>query len=108
VPSPAQARLDALVERLRPLHPRKIVLFGSAARRDADELSDLDVVVVAEEMPRRFLDRIARAYELLEPRYALDILLYTPDEYDTMRADGNPLIAAVEREGRVLYERSAA
>jgi uncharacterized protein len=96
-----------LVERLQPLHPLRILLFGSSARREADAYSDLDVIVVAERVAPRFLDRIAQAYDLLDPRYAIDILIYTPAEYEAMQADENPLLEAAERDGRVLYERSA-
>ncbi len=84
------------------------MLFGSAARGTSDRLSDLDVIVVAERVAPRFLDRIAEAFDLIDPRYALDILVYTPEEYRSMLKDGNPLIEAAEREGRVIYERPAA
>jgi predicted nucleotidyltransferase len=102
------ARLEELVERLQPLRPVRILLFGSSARGSADELSDLDVIVVAEHVAGRFLDRIAEAFDLVDPRYALDILIYTPDEYRSMLDDRNPLVEAAEREGRLLYERPAA
>ncbi len=102
------ARLEELVSRLQPLRPLRILLFGSAARGDGDEHSDLDVVVVAEEVAPRFLDRVAQAYDLLDPRYALDILIYTPKEYDEMLACENPLVETAEREGRLLYARRAA
>lgn len=106
--SAVEARLDEIVERLQPMKPQKILLFGSAARGRADPLSDIDLIVVAEAVTERFLDRIADAYDLLDPTYALDILIYTPSEYEAMRAGGNTLIESAEREGRVLYERGAA
>lgn len=99
------SRLGRIVNRLGPLRPVKIVLFGSAARGEADTLSDLDVVVVAEHVPQRFVDRIGHALELIDADYALDILVYTPGEYAQMLEDRNPLVEMVEREGRVLYER---
>ena len=102
------ARLRSIVERLQPLRPVLILLFGSAARGAADALSDLDVIVVAERIAPRFLDRIADAYDLIEPDFGLDILIYTPEEYRAMKASENPLIERAEREGRVLYERPAA
>lgn len=103
-----EARLAEIVQRLQPMRPLKILLFGSVARGEADRLSDLDVIVVAEQVAPRFLDRIADAYDLIDPRYGLDILIYTLDEYASMLADSNPLIERAEREGRVLYERPAA
>lgn len=61
------------------------------------------MIVVAERVAPRFFDRIAEAYDLIEPHYGLDILIYTPEEYRSMRASENPLIERAEREGRVLY-----
>lgn len=103
-----EARLRSIVERLQPMRPVRILLFGSAARGGADALSDLDVIVVAERVAPRFLDRIAEAFDLIDPHYGLDILIYTPEEYRSMRDSENPLIERAEREGRLLYERSAA
>ncbi|MGH2810265.1 MAG: nucleotidyltransferase domain-containing protein, partial [Actinomycetota bacterium] len=54
-------RLKQIVERLEPFSPVKIILFGSAARGRADAMSDLDVIVVAENVAERFLDRIGDA-----------------------------------------------
>lgn len=103
-----EQRLQDIVQRLAPMRPVKITLFGSAARGTADEYSDIDLVVIAEGATRRFLDRIADAYDLIDPRFALDILIYTPQEYEAMLEAENPLIQRVQEEGRVIYERSAA
>lgn len=85
----------------------KIVVFGSVARGAADRWSDLDVIVVARRFAPRFLDRIAQAYELVDPRYGLDILIYTPHEYAAMLAAGNPLILTAQAQGQVVYAESA-
>ncbi|MGQ0668762.1 MAG: nucleotidyltransferase domain-containing protein [Actinomycetota bacterium] len=90
------------------MEPVRILLFGSAARGTADHLSDLDVIVVAERVPPRFLDRIAEAYDLLDPGYALDLLIYTPEEYEARLDAENDLLEEAERHGRVIYERPAA
>jgi predicted nucleotidyltransferase len=37
-------KTDVIVEALRPYHPQKVILFGSWARREADEESDLDLI----------------------------------------------------------------
>jgi predicted nucleotidyltransferase len=103
--APIAERLGDLVERLQPLRPSRILLFGSAARGETDQLSDIDVIVVADQIPPRFLDRLAEAYDLIDPHYALDIFVYAPDEYERMRGAENPLIEAAEASGRVLYER---
>lgn len=104
----AEDRLTDIVQRLQPMRPVRILLFGSTAKGEADHLSDLDIIVVAEEVAPRFLDRIADAYDLIDPRYALDILIYTPAEYAKMLEAENSLIQTAEAEGRVLYARPAA
>lgn len=106
--TPMDARLLDLVDRLQPMMPLKILLFGSSARGEADGLSDIDLIVVAENVAPRFLDRIADAYDLVHPRYALDILIYTPAEYAKMLEDGNSLLETAEKDGRLIYERPAA
>jgi hypothetical protein len=70
------------------------------------------VIVGAEEVPARFLDRIALAFDLIDPHYALHILIYTPGdtpgEHRQMIEEENPLIETAEREGRLLDVLPAA
>lgn len=87
----------------------RIILFGSRARGEADKYSDLDLVVVRRTSDR-FLKRLEDAYQRLADAALglgvdVDILVYTPDEYQRMLEEGNPLVMFVHREGRVLYER---
>lgn len=101
-------RLKRIVQALQPMEPVKILLFGSGARGKADRLSDIDVIVVAENVALRFLDRIGDAFDLIQHDFALDILIYTPEEYGQMLSEGNSLLEVAEKEGRVLYQRPAA
>ena len=70
-------RIKQIVSSLREYDPERVILFGSHARRDADEYSDLDLVVI-KETEERFLDRLKRVYEVMQPDFALDLLVYTP------------------------------
>ncbi len=83
---------------------RWAVLFGSYARGDADEHSDVDVVII-KETARPFLDRYEEFQGLawlLEK--GMDVLVYTPGELAAMRDRGNPFIAKVMEDGVVIYE----
>jgi len=87
----------------------RIILFGSRARGEADAYSDLDLIIVRR-TSARFLERLGEVYQrLAEAALGLgvdvDVLVYTPDEYQRMLAEGNPLVALAHGEGRVLYER---
>lgn len=98
-------RIEEIVSSLREYDPERIILFGSRARRDADEYSDLDLVVI-KETEERFLDRLKRVYALVRPTFAMDLLVYTPEEFARMKEEGNPLIERVCEEGVVVYEKA--
>jgi predicted nucleotidyltransferase len=101
------AELARIVERLRTLDPERVILFGSFARGDFHENSDIDLVVVVN-TEERFIDRIGRVLEVLDVRdFDISPLVYTPAEIEQMRARGNGFLAEVERDGKVLYERNA-
>ncbi|MBI4362762.1 MAG: nucleotidyltransferase domain-containing protein [Euryarchaeota archaeon] len=100
---PRIASLTSIVRSLRQFNPERILLVGSRARGDADRWSDTDIVVVARtRLP--FVERLRRA-ALLCPAPGVDILVYTPEELEQMRRQGNPFVRAFLREGRVLYEK---
>ncbi len=100
--------LDALRRRLAPhvRHTRKAIVFGSVARGDADEWSDLDLVIVTE-TSRPFLERYRDFEGLYEIWPRLDLLIYTPAEFAQMRQEGRPFIEHVLSEGVVIHEASA-
>jgi predicted nucleotidyltransferase len=96
---------ERIVKALQPLAPERIYLFGSWARGEADELSDLDLVVVADTaLP--FFDRLKAAAALLpDEAGAADVFVYTPDEFDSMQRNGNAFAELVIEEGRLIYAR---
>ncbi len=95
--------LATIVEVLKPYDPERIILFGSRARGEADELSDYDLIVI-KQTRRPFLDHLQDIvpYRLQLQRTA-DILVYTPEEFDRMGEVG--LGWVVQQEGITLYER---
>jgi predicted nucleotidyltransferase len=67
---------------------RAAYVVGSVARGDFNQWSDIDVVIVADELPARFLDRI----DLFSDRPAgVEIFAYTPQELDLERERNNPI-----------------
>jgi predicted nucleotidyltransferase len=100
----AWSRLERrIVASLAALRPRRILVFGSRARGDADEHSDLDLVVI-QETRDVFPERSKKAALLLDVPGAVDVFVYTPAEFEQMRRDGNPFIRNVIKQGRVIYE----
>ncbi len=87
-------------------HTRQIVVFGSLAHATLDEWSDLDVVVVMEtDLP--FLERVRRLQHRVRPQVAMDLLVYTPEEWAELRETRPFVRDEIAAKGRTVYERSA-
>lgn len=105
-PSLAQ-RIQWLLEDLKVFEPEKVILFGSAARGDMDEYSDLDVVII-KRTASSFVARSVAAAKLLRRGVGpVDFFVYTPEEFSRMKENENPFIESVLKEGKVLYEKAA-
>lgn len=93
---------ETIVRRLR---PKRVILFGSRARGDARPDSDLDLFIEME-TTRRPPERAIEVSSLFGLRpWSLDVIVYTPQEVERFRGDRGSLLARIEREGRLLYER---
>jgi uncharacterized protein len=100
-----RARLEAELRRLLPMLPRlgvtRAILFGSMASGEVGQTSDLDLILVAPST-EPFVRRLARFSEALAPSVALDLFVYTPEEFTAM-ADTNPFVRRALASGRVVY-----
>lgn len=95
-----KAELDRILKRLeRDPTVHLVLLFGSLARDDARSSSDIDLIVV-KETEKKFLDRLDEFYE--DAREALDVLVYTPKEFEEMKQ--RPFLRRALREGKILHE----
>jgi hypothetical protein len=83
--------------------PQKIVLFGSYARGELHEGSDIDLIVI-KETSKRFIDRIADVIKLNKTLLALEPLVYSPSELDKMKKEKRDFIMTIEEEGIEIYD----
>lgn len=105
-PRRKQARSMTLDDDIRgifaPIQPKLILLFGSKARGTQDEWSDIDLIIVYD-TEKRFLDRLEELYRLWDLPGAVDILAYTPAEFEEMK-ERSGLVADAVAHGRVIFE----
>jgi hypothetical protein len=116
MPMVTEDELQEIIKTVRETFPvQRILLFGSYARGDAHEHSDLNLCVViapaadrpVEEWPSK--SWLYRAAELIRhvssARVAVVPYVFTMGEFDALRDKGHPLVGQILEEGRVLYEQ---
>ena len=98
---------DELRRRIAPhvQHSLKVVVFGSAARGDSDEWSDLDLLIVTR-TDRPFFERFKDFVGLYDVWPRLDLLIYTPEEFERMVDEERPIVMQALAEGAVLHPTS--
>lgn len=93
---------DIIQNIIRNYTPQKIVLFGSYARGEAHEGSDIDLMLI-KETSKRFIDRIADVIKLNNTLIPLEPLVYSPFEFETMKKEKRNFIMTIEEEGIEIY-----
>ncbi len=98
---------DEIRESLRPLHPERVIVFGSYAQGGADQDSDIDLIVVldSDTVPETYHERmmnrllVRRALDALNREYALDVLVYTLAEWKRFQDSGSAFAREVASQG---------
>ncbi|MCE2393796.1 nucleotidyltransferase domain-containing protein [Candidatus Poribacteria bacterium] len=101
-----QAITQLIVERF---NPEQIILFGSHARGEVGEHSDVDLLVVLRNDAGRS-QRGNPVRRAIAERFVLpvDVITRSPEALAAQRNDPYSFIHKVLKEGEVLYERRAA
>ena len=92
-----------IVATFKPFNPKKIILFGSISKKDFDEDSDVDLIIVYD-TEKRFMDRLRELYSQWNIPKAVDILAYTPTEFEMMSSNSFFVKDALT-EGKIIYEK---
>ena len=96
-----------IVQKLLPLDPEKIILFGSYAKGDSSRESDVDVLIIARTNERPAV-RVGRALKLVwgsEPHVEPYVL--TPEEFERAVSQNRFFITQeVLRYGKVIYKKN--
>lgn len=98
-------RREVLPRLVAAYQPTRVLVFGSRARGDALRDSDLDVLIVSARFAgTQWLDRPVRVAQDCDLRFGVELLCYTPEEYQrksqelgivrTAAAEGLDLLAS--------------
>ena len=84
-----------------------VVLFGSYAKGNARGDSGVDLLIIAEsDLPRFKRSRVL--YKLFRPYpFAMDVIVYTPQEVEKGKESPVSFVSRVLREGEVVYVRGS-
>ena len=101
---PVPEQLDELTRRVvDAVHPLRIILFGSAARDEMSQESDLDIAIVVSEDVNRH-EVAAKVYpRLLGLGIAVDLLVVTPGLLEKYKSSRSLIYYDIWRDGREIY-----
>ena len=86
------------------IHPSRVILFGSYGRGDANEESDVDLMVVKPKVGNRG-EEMLHMYQAVGSIGAnVDLLLYSEAEYERRSQVPGTVLYWARKEGRSLYE----
>ena len=99
-----------IIERLKPLDPEKVILFGSYAYGTPTEDSDIDLYVVTKDefMPQSFRERmsviskISDAVDALRDKVAIDLIVHTKSMAQKFQELNSSFSRELNTKGRVL------
>ena len=101
-----QDQIEMVATRLaEAVDAERVILFGSHARGEANDSSDVDLMFVAESNLPRF-KRSRALYGLLRPYpFSMDLVVYTPEEVARGKQSPLSFVSTVLREGKIVYVR---
>ncbi len=87
--------------------PDKIILFGSHARNEEKEESDLDLLILSDSeknKPRfkRGLELRVKLSQFIIPK---DLLFFSHEDWNQGQDVPNSFVNTIAKEGKILYER---
>lgn len=87
--------------------PVRVILFGSYARGEADDASDLDLMVVECDLPDKAAEYLRLKGAIGRVGVGVDLLLLSELEFERRsQVPGTPAYWA-KKEGKVLYDDAA-
>lgn len=92
-----------IVEKLKPLNPLKIILFGSYAYGVPNDDSDLDLCIIKNEVRSKSKEKKEIRERLKDFIVAKDILIPTLDEYNFYKNQSGSIFMDIDQKGKLLW-----
>ena len=107
-----EALKPQIVERLKPLNPEKIILFGSYAYGTPNEESDIDLYVVTGDdvMPQSWREKMdiklkySERLRDIKEHYDVDMITHTKKMYEKFVEMDSMFSREILTKGHILYE----
>ena len=98
------AAVSAIVEGIRSIaDPEIILMYGRKRDVSSGQVNDVDLCVVAATDNKDTLQN--QIYLLIDSDISFDIIIYTPEEWDTLSVDTQSFAHRIEEKGIRIYER---
>lgn len=104
--------INQIIEKLKPLNPYKVILFGSYAHDTYTKDSDIDLLVVTndEVIPNNFQEnmkyylKVARILDEIRNEVAMDLLVHTLPMHQKFIELDSMFAREILKNGKILYE----
>jgi uncharacterized protein len=101
-----------IIASLKPLHPHRVILFGSYAWGQPDENSDLDIYVVTQDdfIPQSWREKAdlflqySNVLSKLTAKIPTDLIVHTKKMHTKFIAANSSFARKIQQEGIILYE----
>jgi len=87
--------------------PSRIIVFGSYARGDADENSDLDLLVIEREVPDKAAEYLKVHRAVGSIGVGVDVLVCSEEEFERRSQVPGTVPYWARKEGKVVYDAAA-
>jgi len=94
-----------IIDRLKVVNPRKIILFGSHAYGNADEESDVDIIVIKDDVESKSRESVRMWQLLRDLPFAKDIIVTYPEEFDFYKNEDGSVFKTANEKGIEIYAR---
>lgn len=107
--------LNQILEALKKIKPKIIIVFGSYCNGSINEDSDLDLLVVLDErkIPKNYDEKIELKLKIrklireINKKIPIDLLIYTIPEYEEFIKSNSSFSKEIMKSGKILYEKAS-